>query len=113
MFRILFSLFFWALVGQWAYSEVKLVLPSVTPVIDLALNKLQIPTHDQWSAKSIDSWIASARSFGKASLAPAKTALRGQTQSNSPQIQGLVNVNNREWRAMPRRFSTNEAFSRF
>ena len=106
MIRIVFSLFFWALVGRWAYSEVNLVFPSATPVIDFALTKLQIPTHDQWDAKSIHTFISNARGMAQNTLADAGIS----TTSHNKQ---LANANIKEVKAVSRTIAKSEIFSRF
>lgn len=112
MFRIMFRLFFWVLIGQWAYSEVKLVFPSATPIIDSALSRLQIPTHDRWSAQSVDSFIAGARDLGKSALTPARGAVQ-QSSGTASQVQDFVKVQVREMRKASRSLADNDGFSRF
>ncbi|MBN8548331.1 MAG: hypothetical protein J0M12_03325 [Deltaproteobacteria bacterium] len=109
MFRIMFSIFFWALVGRWAYSEVNLVFPSVTPVIDFALTKLQIPTHDRWDPAAINSFIASARSFGEEAMKASKTsAAHGNNRAQS-----FVRVTVDESKSISKSLRQNDGLTRF
>lgn len=109
MFRIMFSLFFWALVGRWAYSEVNLVFPSVTPVIDFALTKLQIPTHDRWDPQAINSFIAQARSFGEEAMKASKVSAKQNVSRPQQFVQATVD----ESKSVVRALRQNDGLTRF
>jgi len=49
MFRIVFIVCFSIVFSRWVYAEVDQAFPNMTPVIDYALERVQIPTHDQWN----------------------------------------------------------------
>ena len=53
MFRFIFSLMFYAVIGKWIYAEVQFMCPSMTPAIDRVLHALEIPTHDHWNSKQM------------------------------------------------------------
>ena len=58
MLRALFKLCFWVVVARWCYAEIQLVFPKAAPVIDLALEKMRLPTHDKWSSKDLQALAA-------------------------------------------------------
>lgn len=48
MLRLMFSFVCTVVAARWMYSEANLVVPDVVPLIDYALERFQIPTHDRW-----------------------------------------------------------------
>jgi hypothetical protein len=53
MFRLLLATFFYVTLGRWMYAELTLIVPSALPAIDYALEKVQIPTHDEWDLQAL------------------------------------------------------------
>lgn len=53
MFRFVFNAVFYFSVVQWSFSELQLVAPEVAPKVKAAFQKIQIPTHDQWSRQAM------------------------------------------------------------
>lgn len=58
MIRFILTMIFYVLVAQWLYAEARILAPSVLPAINTGLDRLTIPTHDQWN------WEAIERAFG-------------------------------------------------
>lgn len=63
MFRFLFSLLFFVVLGKWLYAEVKITAPGVLPIIDRGFEVVQIPTHDRWSIKAVQQFAADLTTF--------------------------------------------------
>ena len=55
MIRLCFSFFVTVVLARWMYAEVQMVAPGAVPVIDFALQHVQIPTHDRWDKEAINS----------------------------------------------------------
>lgn len=113
MIRILFSLFFWVLIGRWWYAEVKMVLPSATPVIDFALEKIQIPTHDKWNTKSLDRFLAGAKSVGEHSLASVKHTLDSSARGSLRRSNEQFGLSSGDSKGIQRLADQSAAFVRF
>lgn len=60
MFRLLFSIFLSVVVARWSYSEVKMMWPGAVPLIDYVLQKVEIPTHDQWASSMLGRFLIDA-----------------------------------------------------
>ncbi len=56
--RIVFSCLFWVIAARWVYAEVQILVPSVVPSIEYALEHIQIPTHDKWPKEGFDKLFA-------------------------------------------------------
>ena len=39
---------FFVVTARWMYAEATLIAPSALPLVDIALEKIAIPTHDTW-----------------------------------------------------------------
>ena len=57
MLRFLFGFISTVLIARWIYSEVQVTLPQVIPLIDSALLKLEIPTHNRWDREKINKYM--------------------------------------------------------
>ncbi|MBX7144895.1 MAG: hypothetical protein K1X79_10625 [Oligoflexia bacterium] len=57
MFRMLFSICLSVVVARWSYSEIKMMWPGAIPLIDYALEKAEIPTHDQWASSMLGRFL--------------------------------------------------------
>ena len=53
MVRFAFSFLAWMVFGNWVYDEIKVTFPGAVPVVDAAMKKIAIPTHDRWNQQSI------------------------------------------------------------
>lgn len=76
MIRLFFSFFLTVVVARWIYAETKMVVPGAVPVIDFALDKVQIPTHDKWDSKSkeLTSMVNDLSSLASSLVQPAEAA---------------------------------------
>lgn len=90
MIRILFSLCFWVIIARWSYAEIKLLLPSAVPVIDYALDTIQIPTHDKWNAQTVDRFIAKAETKRQESIAALHSGTGERTSEAFKQVGDTV-----------------------
>lgn len=57
MVRFTLSMLFYVLVAKWGYNEVGVIYPDALPLIDASLEKISIPTHDQWSKDTVHEWV--------------------------------------------------------
>lgn len=57
MVRLVFTFLLTVVVARWMYSEVQVSFPQAVPFIDYALEKVQIPTHDQWDYQKINAFV--------------------------------------------------------
>ena len=53
MIRFLFACVFYSVVAKFGYQEVTMLFPQVAPIIDESFQRIEIPTHDQWSKDGI------------------------------------------------------------
>jgi len=42
-------MFVYVVVARWLYAEAELMIPRAMPLLNYALERTQIPTHDKWS----------------------------------------------------------------
>lgn len=97
MIRFILTMVFYVLVAQWLYSEARILAPSVIPAINTGLERLTIPTHDQWnwqaverafdSLRGIQITIPSSNSSSKDDLTPK--ILAGEDRSDDVRARPL------------------------
>lgn len=63
MIRFLLTCLFYTTIARWGYSEIRLVFPEFVPYINEALDKVQIPTHNQWSRESLHQYVDQFSNF--------------------------------------------------
>ncbi len=61
MFRFLIACLFYTTVARWGYNEIAMVFPSAVPLIDKAIETIEIPTHDTWSRAALNNYVQDAR----------------------------------------------------
>ena len=109
MLRLVLSISLSVVIARWAYQEVELCAPHLTPYIDLALDRVQIPTHDKWLKTAVTNalQIVNENMPEEGYAAPAKKVSRLQKELYSaapPEpVEGFSTV----------AYSQNKAFDRF
>jgi len=57
MFRLILGLVISAVITNWAYSELVLIDPKISYVLDDAIQALSLPTHDNWGLPDTNVYI--------------------------------------------------------
>jgi hypothetical protein len=63
MTRFILACIFYSSVAQWGYNEVALIFPDAIPLLNQAIHKVQIPTHNTWSRSGVEYYVNHAANY--------------------------------------------------
>lgn len=89
MFRFLFTMLFYVVIGRWIYAEVNLTLPQLAVGIDELLVSLEIPTHDSWSKQAVDDAIEKTNELFKKAGFNASGSLKRYKEEYEPKLHSI------------------------
>ncbi|NMC62975.1 MAG: hypothetical protein GYA55_07380 [SAR324 cluster bacterium] len=89
MFRFLFTMLFYVIIGRWIYAEINLTFPQLAVGIDELLVSLEIPTHDTWSKEAVDGAIEKTNEMFKKAGFDASESLQRYKEEYEPKLRSI------------------------